>query len=114
MEEIPMSGVTGGRWKRTMARIEAPTQSRKRSATATPQAYGTAPAFDPSARLTTDRKSGLGFPCEPALFVREELGWSAMKHEPAGLAVARDVTAKPSHSPESIVRRGVGRELGAT
>ena len=44
-----MSGVTGGRRdKRTMARTEAPTQSRKRSATATPRAYGTAPALDPS------------------------------------------------------------------
>lgn len=44
-----MSGVTGGRRdKRTTARIEAPTQSRKRSATATPRTYGTAPALDPS------------------------------------------------------------------
>ena len=52
-----------------MARIEAPTQSRKRSATATPRAYGTAPALDPSdrrldlgilvLRLTT--RSALGF-----------------------------------------------------
>jgi hypothetical protein len=46
-----MSGVTGGRWvKRTTARNEAPTQSRKRSATATPRAYGTAPALDPRDR----------------------------------------------------------------
>ncbi len=44
-----MSGVTGGRWvQRTMARNEAPTESRKRSVTATPRAYGTAPALDPS------------------------------------------------------------------
>ncbi len=44
-----MSGVTGGRRdKRIMARNEAPTQSRKRSATATPQACDTAPALDPS------------------------------------------------------------------
>jgi hypothetical protein len=49
-----MSGVTGGRrGKRTTARIEAPTQSRKRSATATPRTYGTAPALDPSARART-------------------------------------------------------------
>ncbi len=49
-----MSGVTGGRRDtRTTARIEAPTKSRKRSATATPRTYGTAPALDPSARTSS-------------------------------------------------------------
>jgi hypothetical protein len=55
-----MSGVTGGRWvKRTTARNEAPTQSRKRSATATPRAYGTAPALDP--RDSAGPRGILGF-----------------------------------------------------
>jgi len=36
-----------------MARNEAPTQSRKRSATATPRTYGTAPALDPSDKRWT-------------------------------------------------------------
>ncbi len=54
-----MSGVTGGRWvQRTMARNEAPTESRKRSVTATPRAYGTAPALDPSYKVPSRLRSG--------------------------------------------------------
>jgi hypothetical protein len=45
-----MSGVKGGGRRRTTVRIEAPTQSRKGSETATPRTYGTAPFLDPSAR----------------------------------------------------------------
>jgi hypothetical protein len=55
MAETPMSGVTGGRRRRTTARNEAPTHSRKRSATATPRTYGTAPALDPRARTRRHR-----------------------------------------------------------
>src|SRR4051794_29183237 len=43
MVEISVSGVTGGRWKRAVARIEAPTSSE----TATPRTHGTAPTRRP-------------------------------------------------------------------
>jgi hypothetical protein len=54
-----MSGVLGGRRKRTMARNEAPTQSRKRSAPATPRTYGTAPALDPRRGVGPPQSVGL-------------------------------------------------------
>ncbi len=63
-----MSGVTGGRWDpRTTARNEAPTQSRKRSATATPRTYGTAPALDPSDRCVGPGIPGVRFAMGSAL-----------------------------------------------
>src|ERR1019366_5659364 len=102
MAEIPMSGVKGGRRRRTTAWNEAPTQSRKRSATATPQAYGTAPALDPSPSLRLDDR-------DASLDRRRARGRSLDDAHARAVAHEAPARRRGGHSSNSDTSRAHGR-----